>query len=444
MKRYKYIFLLILLGVVLELPAQDLEERSNAGMGIADVITLTLENNYDIKISKNNARTSAIDAVPGNADYLPTVDFSAGYNYASDNTDLAFADPNTPEINADGAVTETINAGITVNYNIYSGGNRKSTFSKLKNESYISDLQLQQNIESSVLNVLSQFLNTVNLYEAFKISEESVDISRNRYERAETNYAFGSLSKLELLNAEVDLRNDSINLVQAQIAYEKSIKDLNNIIGINPDSSYVIDPTFTFEEDLVVDQLVEEAMSNNTAYLIARSSIKSSELDLAINKARFLPSLDFSGGYQYSDITYGASFLSTQTTLGWNAGLTLSYNIFDAGSRRRTKEKTTLQIQNQKVAFAQTENNLKTDLLKAYDDYQSNIALLSLNERNLITSSVNYERSVEAFSTGQITGIELREAQLNLLNSKYSVSLQRIQAKLSEVNLHFYAGTLVN
>ena len=443
MRGIKYIFLLLTpIFNSFSTIAQEIDGVS--GIGIQQIIAITLENNYEIKISRNSSKSAAIDAVPGNAGYLPTVSFSAGYNYASSNTDLVFADPTSPEINATGAVTENLNAGITLNYNIYSGGNRKYTYEKLKNESYISELQLQQSIESSVLNVVSQFLNVVNYYDAYKINEESVDISKKRYERAENNYAFGAMSKLELLNAEVDLRNDSTNLVQSKIAFDKSLKDLNNLMGINPDSTYTLNPDFTIEEDLAVASLLEEALTKNTSYLISRTSIRSRELDLKINKASYLPTLDLSGGYEYSDISYGASFIKTQTSLGWNAGLTLSYNIFDGGTRKRQKEKAEIQILNQQLSIEQTKNNLKTDLLKAYDDYLSNIELLSMTERNLNSAMVNYERSTEAFSTGQITGIELREAQLNLLNAKYNVSLQRIQAKISEVSLLYYSGALVN
>ncbi|UZR99941.1 TolC family protein [Chondrinema litorale] len=442
MRNIKYIFLLLIsLFTSFLCKAQTVSDAT--GLGIQEIIAITLENNYDIKISKNTSKSTSIDAVPGNAGYLPTVALSGSYNYSSSNSDIVFADPTMPEISASGAVTENIAAGVTLNYNIYSGGNRKYTYEKLKNENYLSDLQLQQSIETSVLNVVSQFLNVVNYYDSYEINKESVDISLKRYERAENNYSFGAMSKLELLNAEVDLRNDSTNLVQSKVAFEKSIKDLNNLMGIDPDSTYTINPDFTIEDDLVVAELIEDALNKNTSYLLARSTIRSRELDLKITKTNYLPTLDFSGGYEYSNVSYGASFISTQKGLGWNAGISVSYNIFDAGSRKREKEKAEIQVINQQLSIDQTKNNLKTDLLKAYDDYQSNINLLSLTERNVKTAMINYERSTEAFSTGQITGIELREAQLNLLNAKYNVSLQRLQAKISEVSLHYYSGNLV-
>lgn len=439
MRHYKYIFLSI--SVLLSIVSN--AQNTTNTLSIEAAIATTLENNFTIKLNRNNAKSAVIDAVPGAAGYLPTVSANASYNYASDNTDLAFADPTQPEINANGAVTETVNAGIAVDYNIYSGGSRKYTYEKLKNASYVSELQLKQQIEQAVLTAVSQYLNALNQREAARISEESVEISRTRFDRAGSNYAFGATSKLELLNAEVDLRNDSTNYVQAMVNYQKALRDLNNAMGIAPDSIFTLNDEFTFEEGLLADSILLEALNQNTSYLLARTQMRSVELDENLTKAAFLPSLNFSGGYSYTDITYGASFLSTQTTLGWNAGLTLSYNIFDGGNRKRARQKAELQIKNQQVSIAEIKNNLETDLLKAYDDYRSSLSLLTLLEENVETAMLNYERSEEAFNTGQLTGIELREAQLNLLNARYSVIAQRIQAKLAEVNLHFYTGTLV-
>ncbi len=439
MRLYKYICTLFFLALSIQI-ANAQEDNT---LDIEGAISKTLENNFDISLSKNNVKSTNIDAVMANAGYLPTVSANASYEYSSSNTNLSFNDPNQPEINANGAVTENINAGIMVNYNIYSGGRRKHTFGKLKNTAYLSELQLKQQMEQSVFTAVTQYLNALRLKESVRISATSVEISRSRYERASSNYAFGAMSKLELLNAEVDLRNDSTNYVQAQLDYKKSLRDLNNAMGLPPDSTYALSSDFTFDTDLLADSLLLKALEQNTAYLLARNQVRSAELDEKIASSDYLPSLDLSGGYTYSDASYDANFIRSQSSLGWNAGVTLSYNIFDAGTRKRAREKAEIQIVNQRVAVNQTINTLKTDLLKAYDDYQSSLSLITLLEENVETAILNYERSAEAFSTGQITGIELREAQLNLLNAQFNVSAQRIQAKLAEVNLHFYSGTLV-
>jgi outer membrane protein TolC len=90
-----------------------------------------------------------------------------------------------------------------------------------------------------------------------------------------------------------------------------------------------------------------------------------------------------------------------------------------------------------------TENQLKTDLLTNFNNFETNKELLALTIRNLELAEANYQRSQEAFTTGEITGLQLREAQLNLLSARFNVIQLRIQTKVSEVNLYYLSGTLV-
>ena len=439
MKVFRYIpGLLIFIALANPLCAQN-----QVSMGIEEVITLALEKNFDIKIAKNNTIISKNNAEPGNAGYLPTISLSAGYDYASDNTKTEFADPSVPAIDASGAVTENLNAGLTMNYNIFSGGSRRFTYQQLKNLNYQSELEEKQSIERVMLDVINQFLEVVSQYDSYQISQESMQISLNRFERAKENYAMGNFSRLELLNAEVDLRNDSSTLIQSELSYQKSLKTLNNLIGISPDSSYTINGEFDYREDLKAGALIDQALTENTDYLVARTSLVNNELDLKIDKGGLYPSLDFSGGYNFRNTSYDANFLSSSENLGWNAGVTSSFNVFDGGRVRRAVQNSQILIESQQIAIEKTENNIKTNILNAYDDFVTNLELLALTERNLESTTINYERSQEAFSTGQITGLELREAQLNLINAKYNLSLQRIQTKISEVGLYFYSGGLV-
>ena len=72
------------------------------------------------------------------------------------------------------------------------------------------------------------------------------------------------------------------------------------------------------------------------------------------------------------------------------------------------------------------------------------MAIYKLQEQNVITATNNYERSLERYKLGQITSVELRQAQINLLNAKTSKNLAKYQAKLSELELLQLTGQLLN
>lgn len=413
-------------------------------LSLDDAVMIALEKNYAIRIAELTAEQSEIDASIGNAGFLPTIDASASYTYSSSDTEIEFASPQAENIDRKGAVSETINAGVNTNYILYQGGSRNYRFRQFENLSFQSQLQLQKQMENTILQVINQYLNTSNLQEAYELSRESVTLSLDRYERASSNYEFGNLSKLELLNAEVDLRTDSTNMIQARLDYEKAINNLNNSMGISPDSSYTVQNEFLLQTNMILSDILTEALNQNTDIQLNKANITTSELDKKLANTGYLPTLRISGGYNYTNTQNEAGFVETQTNLGWSLGPTFSYTIFDGFSRKRAVEKAELDIEKQQTSLQQAENQLKTNILTAFKDYNLSKQQLALSKRNLEAAKLNYERSSEAFNTGQINGIELREAQLNLLNSKYQVSLQRIQIKLAETQLQFYSGMLID
>ena len=281
MKTYKFIILVLLAGLATTTRAQEVPSTLN----VEDAVALTLAHNYSIRIAKNNEAISRNDAALGNAGYFPTVSLNGNYNYSVDDTRVEFANPGQDPIDATGAATTSYGASINLNYTIYAGGSRKFNYQKLKKAQEQGQLQERQAIEQSVLNVLTQYLNTVNFYDAYQTATESVKISQDRYNRAKEGYNFGSFSRLELLNAEVDLSNDSTSMFQAKLSYEKARKNLSNTMGVAPDAAYGVSNTFSYDENLNIDALTEKALQQNVDYLLARNAAERSELDLKLTGA---------------------------------------------------------------------------------------------------------------------------------------------------------------
>jgi outer membrane protein TolC len=438
MKAYN-ILLLSIITIIRPLFAQEAAEI----LRMEDAVAIALENNYDIKIAENNKEISTNNAVRANAGFTPTVTANASYNYSNLNTFTEFATANPP-IDVNNAGTQNINAGVNLNYTIFNGGANKYNFLKLESQRNISEIQSDLSMENTVNSVILQYLNLVNFKNSYLVNLESVRLSNDRYERAKINYSYGNIGKLELLNAEVDLSNDSSTLVQSRIQFEKSIKDLNFLMGSSPDLEYDIDTSIQVGNDLDINSLMEQALAQNTQFLLQKSQVENTEYDLNIARSQKLPNLSLNGGYSYARSDFDASFIRQSENLGWNAGISLSYNIFDGNRVKRAEQNSKVQIESQAINVEKAENNLRKDMLKAHKDYESSKELMDLRNNSLQLAQANYSRSMDAFNTGQIAGLELREAQLNLLNAKYSLQLQKLQTKIAEVNIYYLAGALLD
>src|SRR5680860_1926018 len=84
------------------------------------------------------------------------------------------------------------------------------------------------------------------------------------------------------------------------------------------------------------------------------------------------------------------------------------------------------------------------DVSNAFETYQNQLFVLQTQEKNLLTNNRNFQRSEEQFKLGQITSIEFRQAQVNLINAKVNRDTAKFDAKLAEINLLQLSGTLLD
>ena len=412
-------------------------------ISLEDAVILALEHNYDVRTAALSKQIDQNLAEPGNAGLLPTVFLDGGAEYLLQNTDITFPNPEQAPISAEDAQTVSYNAAAAVNYTLFNGGRRLYTLRELESRSEDARLREKLAMESTALTVISRYLEALRYSDAEAIAREATDLSEERLRRARENYSFGSFTRLQVLNAEVDLRTDSITLAEANLDYVRARRDLFLAIGIPADTALTTDSVFAFTDLPDKSPLLDKARSKNTAYLRARNEVYGAEQALRATKAARYPTLDAQGGYRYAFSDFEANFLNTQENYGWNAGLTLRFFLFDGGRVRRNIENARLSLRAAEVEQERAENEITALIGNAYDEYITGRKLLQLSERNLDLAEANYDRSRDAFANGQITGIELREAQLNLIRARNEISTRRIAVKLAETGLLFEAGTLL-
>ena len=176
-----------------------------------EALKITLENNYGIKIAANNLAIAKNNTAVFNTNRLPTVSASSGANYRSDNQKITRQDNSVTEV--DGAVTKSYNASLNLNYTIFDGLGRKYNYEVLKETYNLSEIQAKETIENTYLQLFTLYFQIARLSENNNNLKEALNISKQRLERAKYKNLYGQSTKLELLNAEVDVNNDKDNIL---------------------------------------------------------------------------------------------------------------------------------------------------------------------------------------------------------------------------------------
>ncbi|MBT8268268.1 MAG: TolC family protein [Flavobacteriaceae bacterium] len=409
----------------------------------AQAIDIALMENYGIQIANNNLEQADNNQDILNSGYLPTISGVAGSTFNIDNTEVEFSNGNVSELR--GAESSRYNAAVNLNYTLFDGMGRRYNYSRLKKQYQLSELEVRRTIENTLLQLFSVYYEVARTSENVGSLEESLDISKERLKRAEYQFEFGQDTKLGVLNARVDINNDSINLINAAQSLINSKRDLNFVLGNALDRAFEVDTTVIFLMQLDRNDLFEKMQANNVDLLQIDKNLEISDLTIKTNKAAYLPTLGLNGSYGWNKNNNNpASFLIRSTSDGFSGGLTLNWNLFDGGRTTTLVRNAKIDLENQKLLKEQTQMDIERNFNNAWDDYQNKVSIYQVQVENIETAKNNFDRTEEKFKIGQATSLEFRQAQVNLLTAEIRKNQAKYDAKLAELTVLQLSGELLN
>lgn len=410
-----------------------------------EALEITLENNFGIKIANNNVEIAENNASVFNTGFLPSITATSSANYRKENQDVTFQDTSRPTVSVNGAETKTYNASLGLGYTIFDGLGRKYNYQQLKETYHLSEIQARETIENTYLQLFTLYFQIARLSENTLNLSEALTISKKRLERASYQYDYGQSTKLELLNAEVDVNNDSIAFISAKQQLNNAKRGLNIILGVDKEPNYEVETQVDFNKMMNFDDLLQKTIANNALLLQNEKNIAISEFNVKINKATYLPRLGLTSSYGWNKSENpGTSFLAGAVVTGLNLGVNFTWNLFDGGTTKTRVANAKIALDNQQILLEQQKITIQNNLKNTWENYQNQLFILNSQEKNVQTSQDNFNRTEERYKLGQVTSIEFRQAQINLINAKTAYNNAKFDAKLIEIQLLQLSGDILN
>ena len=401
-----------------------------------------LAQNYDIRIVRNEEQISVNNATVGNAGYLPVVGLNSGYTGTlNDITQYPFE--GTKET-LHGINNQTMSAGLNLEWTIFNGLKIQANHHRLKELQQTGALQTRLTIENFISELVTEYYNYVRQNINMTNLKTAVALSKERLRIVEARYNIGSMSRLDLQQARVDFNTDSSRLLrQAETLHASRIK-LNELMAVNNinQNTAVIDSTIRFDASLEQNIVWSKTLSSNAYLLLAEKNKTLSELDYKTLRSRNYPYLKLNTGYGYSQNRYETGSYNRQDVLGLNYGLTLGFTVFDGMNRRREQRNARIIVENRHLQQEQLSLSIAADFSNIWMAYRNNIELVNLEQENLKTAEEYYEIAIDRYKLGDLSGIELREAQNNLLQAEERLLLAEYNTKLCEISLLQLSGQL--
>ncbi|MFN7043977.1 MAG: TolC family protein [Flavobacterium sp.] len=427
---YKIVFLFI---IGLSSQAQDL-------LTLEDAVKIALENNYDIKIAENNSKIDATNNNLANAGMLPS--FNA--NFTNNNSQL-----DTKQTQGDGTIRELENAknmnltyGIGLDWTIFDGLSmfaRKEQLSVLEQQ---GKAELQTAILTRISDVYTTYFDLVQQQQVLASIDTAIVISNQRLTTAQNRFSIGKASKLEVLNAQVDLNSDlSLQLRQRELIKISKIR-LNELLVRDIQTDFKVANEVTFEQNLDFNELKATAEKQNPQLQAQILSKKVADLNLKQVKGNRYPTVRVTSGYNFTRSEASLGFITQSSGQGFVYGVTASVPVFNGFLQNRNEKVAKYQVENAGLLLEQQKLSLTSQLASLYASYKTNLELVNVEEKNLEIAKQNLDITLAKFKIGTITTVEFRTAQQNFVEASVRYSNAQYVTKLSEINLKELAGTL--
>lgn len=282
---------------------------------------------------------------------------------------------------------------------------------------------------------------TISAYGNALVSQERVEILKRNLENVKNN--------LEEINKIYDSGFTELeNVEQLTISYSSLKNSLDYSIKLNKTSLNLLKLIIGFDIDkeiILEDNLMGLILKNtdltmpiedfdiekNIDYQLAFNNKESQKTLFNLEKSKALPTLSafIKGGYDGNNDSF-EFFKSSQKWYGYSfAGVTMSVPVFSSLRRSAKTQQAKLEYEKSKVDLLESKKTILIELDNANSEYQ-----FALNSYNNSVESLKLAEKIEKknqikFLEGLISGLDLRQAQLQL----YSIQNQLLQSMVEVI-----------
>ncbi len=412
---------------------------------IEDAIVKALENNYAIKIARNDLAIDENNLSRGNAGFLPTVNADFQRTYGTQKYEQTRSrDDSTYTISGSGVKTLRQTYGATLNWTIFDGMRMFYQYDQLEGQKMQGEYELKLNVETLLYNLLSTFYGAALEKERQALSEINVQLSEERLVIAKDKYELGKASKLEYLQAQVDYNSDRSLMIRQMEVLASSKFDLMELMADKDDSiNFALSYDLKIDRELQLEDLLSTMELQNKQLQIKRMEEAIARQEESINKADRLPSVGLFADYSRQNFETPAGFAVAGSSSDITYGISASWMLFDGFNLNRRIQNAKISTESAQHSYQQQVIEIETDIKQIYLNYRNNLNLLVLEGENLTVAGENNEIAQDRYEIGLSNSIELRESQVNLINAQLRYQNAAFAAKQAEIDLKYLAGILM-
>ena len=421
----KYLIITGLLLAASQLPAQRL-------WTLEQCIDTALTHNRNIKQQQLSYKAKEIAYAQAKANLLPNLNASAGQNF---NFGRSLGADNT-YISSNSA---TSSFGISSDLTLFDGLKMKYNIEAKKADLLASGADWLKVEKDIILNVSTVFLQVLQNKELLQNAANQLDLTRKNMTQRKELIQAGKLAEGEIYELQAQEAKEEFSLVQAENNLQLSKLDLSQVMDLEDFKDLdVVVPVNLMENELALlsaEEVYNSAVQSRPELKAAQFRLQSSEKNIAIAKADYLPSLGFgaqigTGYYNMSRLPVNEAFGDQiSNNLSTALGFRLSIPVFNRFEVKNRVKSAKLEVENSKIEIEKTKIELRKSIEQAYFN-----AIAAKNRWDSSQKSVRANEEAFRFSSQKFESGRANQYEVNIAKNNLAQSLsEQTQAKYEYV-----------
>ena len=415
-----------------------------------ECIDYAMQNNITLQKARLSQQSAVEDVKGSKGALLPTVSASAnqslGYrpwqNTGSTTVTNGMVNTKVDKTYLNGSY------GVNAQWTVWNGNKNRNNIKLNKLTERQAELETDVTANSIQERIAQLFVQILYLDESIKVSKASLETSQKNEERGKEMVEVGKMSKADLAQLTAQRASDEYNVVdaQAQMAnYKLQLKQLLELTG--EEEFDVVIPQTTDDQALAeipaLQNVYQQALLSRPEIESSKLAIESSDLNVKIAKAGWLPSLSLSGSFSTSTNSLSSNGWSNQmkTNFSTQAGLTLSVPLFDGRQTRTSENKAKIQRQQAQLDLQDQQKTLYQTIEGYWLDANTNQQRFRAAQTTVESEQQSYDLLAEKFNLGLTNIIELMNGKDKLLSAQQNRLQSKYQTILNQQLLRFYSGS---
>lgn len=337
--------------------------------------------------------------------------------------------------------SRTLVHDLSMSYLLLDFGGRAASIEAAKQALYQSNWIHNRQIQQVIISVLQAYYQYTGIAHLLQARYSDLENAKKNYEAAKVQFEMGTRNKLDVLQAETNLINIELSIVQLTGQKEVLHGTLANAMGLPANTPFQVpDVVHLDATDVIagqVDQMVEQAIKDRPDLAAAYATHAQRKAEVIVARSQGLPKLGSLVELQeFNDMIHGS--LNTHSISG---SLMVSAPIF-SGYLYVNQEKQAQELVRQACANIRTiEMNITLQVVTSYFDFKTAIKSVRYSEDFLKYSQEAYDGALIGYQVGTSSILDLLAAQQSLSEARARLIQARTQWAIALSNISFAMGT---